>query len=236
MENGVVTRAEDGTPQGGPASPVLANVYLHYVLDLWFERRFKRTCQGWTELTRYADDFVAAFQDREDAQRFRREVEERLAAFGLQVAPEKTAVLRFDGTLLNARGRPAVRPASFTFLGFIHFLTKTREGKLNIVRTPSIKARERFIHSVAAWLKVNRHEPVRVQQAHLILALNGYYQYFGLRLCQPALNAVHRRVRRTWQRTLRRRSQRARRTCDWATLDGKSWFQLPKPRLTHVWV
>jgi RNA-directed DNA polymerase len=99
MENGVVTLNEDRVPQGGPVSPVLANVYLHYVLDLWFERRFKKNCRRWTELTRYADDFVAAFQDREDAERFREEVEERLAAFELHVAPEKTAVLRFNGSL-----------------------------------------------------------------------------------------------------------------------------------------
>src|SRR5215207_3837466 len=117
MENGVVTSSEDGVPQGGPVSPVLANVYLHYVLDLWFERRFKKSCRRWTELTRYADDFVAVFQDRGDAERFRQEVEERLAAFGLRVAPEKTAVLHFDGTLLQGQGHPAERPATFTFLG-----------------------------------------------------------------------------------------------------------------------
>jgi len=93
MDNGVVTFNEDGVPRGGPVSPVLANVYLHYVLDLWFERRFKKSCRRWTKLTSYCDDFVAAFQDREDAERFRREGEERLAAFELHVAPEKTVVL-----------------------------------------------------------------------------------------------------------------------------------------------
>jgi RNA-directed DNA polymerase len=236
MENGVVTRAEDGTPQGGPVSPVLANVYLHYVLDLWFERRFKKSCRKWTELTRYADDFVAVFQDQGDAERFRREVEERLAAFGLQVAPDKTAVLCFDGNVLKGTGRPAVKPASFTFLGFTHFLTRTREGKVNIVRTPSVKTRERFLRVQTLWLKANKHERVQVQQAHLRMALSGYYQYFGLRLCQPALNAVYRRVRRAWQRSLARRSQKARRTCDFDTLDAKPWFQLPKPRVTKVWV
>jgi len=236
MENGVVTRAEDGTPQGGPVSPVLANVYLHYVLDLWFERRFKKSCRKWAELTRYADDFVAVFQDQGDAQRFRQEVEERLAAFGLQVAPAKTAVLVFDGNLLKGSGRPQVKPASFTFLGFTHFLTKTRGGKVNIIRTPSVKTRERFVRSVTRWLKENKHERVWVQQAHLKLALNGYYQYFGLRLCQPALNAAYRRIRKTWQRSLARRSQKARRTCSFEALDAKPWFQLPQPRVTKAWV
>src|SRR6266852_3362318 len=236
MENGVVTRAEDGTPQGGPASPVLANVYLHYVLDLWFERRFKKSCRKWAELTRYADDFVAVFQDRGDAERFRREVEERLAAFGLQVAPEKTAMLVFDGNLLHRNERLAIKPATFTFLGFVHFLTKTSAGKINIARSPSPKSRERFLLAVAAWLTVNMHHRVWEQQAHLTRALNGYYQYFGLRLCGPPLSTVRWRVYRQWRWTLRRRSQKARRTCDWATLDAKPWFQLPMPRLPHAWV
>ncbi len=236
MENGVVTTAEDGTPQGGPASPVLANVYLHYVLDLWFERRFKKNCRKWAELTRYADDFVAVFQDRGDAERFRHEVEERLAAFGLQVAPEKTAVLLFDGNLLHRNQRLAIKPAPFTFLGFVHFLTKTSAGKINIARSPSPKSRERFVLAVAAWLKVNMHRRVWEQQAHLTRALNGYYEYFGLRLCGPPLSTVRWRVYRQWRWTLRRRSQKARRTCDWATLDAKPWFQLPMPRLPNAWV
>src|SRR5438034_4043601 len=144
MENGVVTLSAEGVPQGGPVSPVLSNIYLHYVLDLWFEPRFKKTCRGYAELTRFADDFVAAFRNQADAWRFRQEVEERLAAFGLRVAPEKTALLRFDGDLLLGNACPTVRPATFTFLGFVHYLAKDRRGILNIVLKPSVKARERF--------------------------------------------------------------------------------------------
>lgn len=236
MENGVVTRAADGTPQGGPVSPVLANIYLHYVLDLWFERRFKKTCRKWAELTRYADDFVAVFQDRGDAERFRAEVEERLAAFGLKIAPDKTAMLHFDGNLLKGPGRPAVKPETFAFLGFTHFLTKTREGQVHIRRTPSVTARERFLRRVADWLKANRHLHVRPQQAHLSKMLNGYYQYFGVRLCGAKLSGVQHRMLQLWQRALRRRSETARRTCDWATLNAKPWFQLPHPRVVHAWV
>lgn len=236
LEHGVVVQNEEGVPQGGPVSPILANVYLHYVLDLWFEKRFKKSCRKWAELTRYSDDFVAAFQDRGDAERFRREVEQRLAAFGLRVAPEKTAVLRFDGNLIKGPGRPAMKPASFTFLGFTHFLTKTRKGTVNIVRWPSVKSRERFTRKTTTWLKDNRHKRVWVQQAHLKLALNGYYQYFGLRMCQPTLSQVYRRVRRAWQRALQRRSQKAKRTCTWTSLSAKPWFQLPKPQVTQPWV
>jgi group II intron reverse transcriptase/maturase len=237
MEDGVVTRSNsDGTPQGGPISPVLANIYLHYVLDLWFEQRFKKSCRGFAELTRFADDFVVVFRDYGDAARFRREVEERLASFGMQVAPEKTALLCFDGNLLKGPGRPVMRPEAFTFLGFTHFLKKTCAGKVNIVRTPSVKARERFLRMITIWLKANKHLSVWKQQARLMKALNGYYQYFGLRLCWTKLSGVHQRVRRIWRRMLQRRSQRAGRTCDWATLDAKPWFQLPKPRLTQTWV
>ncbi len=236
MENGIVTRTTEGTPQGGPVSPVLANIYLHYVLDLWFERRFRKSCRQWAALTRYCDDFVAAFQDRADAERFRKEVEERLAAFGLTVAPAKTRVLRFDANLLRGAGRPAKRPESFTFLGFTHFVTETREGKLNIGRTPSRTSRERFLGNVADWLKAHRHWPVREQQRYLWRALLGYDQYFGLRLCAEALARVRYRVRRLWYWQLRRRSQQARRTCSWPTLNAKPWFQLPPPRVTHAWV
>ena len=236
MDGGVVTRNEDGTPQGGPISPGLSNIYLHYVLDLWFERRFEKKCSGYAALTRFADDFVAVFRNRGDAERFREEVEERLEAFGLKVAPEKTSVLCFDGNLLKARGRPAVRPDSFTFLGFTHYLTKTRDGKIIVSRTPSIKARERFIRSMAAWLKANRHERVWTHQAHLTKALKGYYQYFGLRMCWRHLKAAYWRVLRLWQKWLARRGQRASRTVDWAALGDKPWFQLPRPRLAQTWV
>jgi RNA-directed DNA polymerase len=183
-----------------------------------------------------ATHLVAAFKYHGDAVRFRRDMEERLAAFGLRVAPEKTALLCFDGNLLHGTGRPAVKPATFTFLGFTHFLTKARSGPVNIVRTPSVKARERFVRAVKDWLKANKHHSVWEQQAHLTKALNGYYQYFGLRLCVPKLNGVWWRVRRLWQRALARRSQRARRRCDFQSSDARPWFQLPRPTLTHAWV
>jgi RNA-directed DNA polymerase len=236
MENGVVILSEEGLPQGGPASPVLSNIYLHYVLDLWFERRFKKTCRGYVELTRFADDYVATFEKYEDAARFRREMDERLAAFGLHVAPEKTALLNFDASLLQGAGRPTKKPATFTFLGFTHFRARTRTGKVHIGRTPSAKTRERFLARMAEWLKANRHRSVWDHQAHLTKALNGYYQYFGLRLCLARLGGVRQRVHKLWWRTLRRRSQRGRRTTQWASLYAKPWFQLPRPRLTQTWV
>jgi hypothetical protein len=216
---------------------MLSNIYLHYVLDLWFERRLKKSCRGYAELTRVADDYVAAFQNGEDAERFRQEMDERLAAFGLRVVPEKTVLLHFDGRLLQGGpGQPTEKPGTLTFLGFTHYLTKTRRGTTTIGRTPSVKARERFLRKVATWVKANRHQPVRAQQAHLTTMLNGYYQYFGLYFCTDALRGVLRRVQRAWHRALRRRSQKAKRRTDWVTVASKPWFQLPQPRLTQAWV
>jgi RNA-directed DNA polymerase len=236
MDNGVVILSENGVPQGGPVSPVLSNIYLHYVLDLWFERRFKKTCRGYAELTRFADDFVAVFWNYEEATRFRHEMDERLAAFGLRVAPEKTALLNFDASLLQGAGRPTEKPAAFTFLGFTHFRAKTRKGTVHVGRTPGIKTRERFVAKIAEWLRTNRHQSVWEHQAHLTKALNGFFQYFGLRLCLGSLGGVRQRVRKLWWRTLRRRSQRGDRTTQWASLEAKAWFQLPRPRLTKTWV
>jgi RNA-directed DNA polymerase len=237
MEDGSVSYPEAGAPQGGVASPLLSNVFLHYVLDLWFERRFKKSCGGYAELTRFADDFVAVFWNYGEAARFRREMDERLAAFGLRVAPEKTALLNFDASLLQGgTGRPAKKPDTFTFLGFTHFRARTRDGKIHIGRTPSIKSRERFLGKVAEWLWSNRHRSVWEHQAHLIKALNGFYQYFGLRLCLAKLSGVRQRAQKLWWRALRRRSQRGPRTTKWAKLYAKPWFQLPYPRLTQVWV
>jgi RNA-directed DNA polymerase len=217
-------------------SPVLSNIYLHYVLDLWFERRFKKYCRGYAELTRFADDFIAAFKYHEEAMQFRREMEQRLLAFGLRVAPEKTALLCFDANLLKQTGRQQRRLSTFAFLGFTHYLARARSGTLNIMLKPTVKARERFIRSMHDWLKTNKHLDVREQHAHLVKALQGYYQYFGLRLCSRYLNGVRQRVRKLWRETLRRRSQRATRRTDWGTLLAKPWFQLPVGRVTQAWI
>jgi RNA-directed DNA polymerase len=139
-------------------------------------------------------------------------------------APEKTALLNFDASLLQGTGRPASKPATFTFLGFTHFRARTRKGTVHVGRTPSVKTRERFVAKIAEWLRINRHESVWEHQAHLTKALNGFYQYFGLRLCTTKLGAVRQRVQRLWVRALRRRSQRARRTTDWKSLNPPEFF------------
>ena len=163
-------------------------------------------------------------------------MEERLAAFGLRVAPEKTCLAVLQRRCFLDKERPTRKPDTFVFLGFTHFLAKARSGIPTIELKPSVKARERFVSNARIWLKLNRHLPVRDQRAHLDKMLNGFYQYFGLRLCCTPLHGVFQRVRRASVWTLKRRSQRAKRRCDWATLHAQPWFQLPVPRVTHAWV
>jgi RNA-directed DNA polymerase len=231
LEQGIVRHRDEGTPQGGPISPILANIYLHYALDLWFEGRFKQRCKGQAELTRYADDFVAVFENQEDAERFRAEVEERLEGFGLSVSTEKTAVVRMEKRQLRQPGRPEKKPGSFTFLGMTFYLRKTRYGRVQVGWRPSVASRERFLHKVKEWLKKHRHERVREQQKYLGQALRGYDQYFGLPMCLRMLSGVRQRVLRVWRAVLRRRSQRTSRKTSWRALTEKSWFHLPEPQL-----
>jgi RNA-directed DNA polymerase len=164
-------------------------------------------------------------------------MEERLAAFGLRVASEKTAVRHFDGSLLQGgNGSPAGKPETFTFLGFVHFWMRTKRGRVLIERKPSVKARERFVGKVKTWLKANRDQPVRNQQKHLRTMVLGFYQYFGLHYCMDVLDGVWFRVRKCWWWALRRRGQRGKRRHDWQTLNRQPWFEVPRPRLTQAWV
>jgi RNA-directed DNA polymerase len=236
LDQGVIVRTDEGVPQGGPVSPVLANIYLHYVLDLWFGQEFQRRGRGYAELIRYADDVVAVFANQEEAERFRREVEGRLGDFGLRISPEKTVMVPFDGRNLQGPSGARPKPGGFTFLGFVHYRTKARRGQIVTARKPSAKSRERFLAKIALWLRHNRHQPVRVQRTYLVQALTGHYHYFGLHWCTEGLNRVRWRVQRLWAKWLGRRSQRAKRKTDWETLNRQAWFPLPTPRVVHGWV
>jgi RNA-directed DNA polymerase len=149
LDQGVIVRTDEGVPQGGPVSPVLANIYLHYVLDLWFGQEFQRRGRGYAELIRYADDVVAVFANQEEAERFRREVEGRLGDFGLRISPEKTVMVPFDGRNLQGPSGASPKPGGFTFLGFVHYRTKARRGQIVTARKPSAKSRERFLAKIA---------------------------------------------------------------------------------------
>lgn len=229
VEDGRVTRSKKGAPQGGPLSPLLANVYLHYVLDLWFDRRFRRSCAGRAHMVRYADDFVVCFERHEDAERLRHELAERLAAFELELESDKTRLIAFDPS-----SRPGGRGGkssgkTFDFLGFTHYLRRRRTRR-RVAHLPSRKSRQRFLAGVKVWLREQMHASPWLHQQVLKRKLVGFYQYFGLRYCKPYLRTIHALVERIWLRTLRRRSQRGGRL-SWTQVKRKPWFRLPKPVL-----
>ena len=179
FENGEVKTTELGTPQGGIVSPVLANIYLHYALDLWFSRRFSKTCEGRARIIRYADDFVVCFQSGSDAKRFRAVLDGRLAKFGLEVAAEKTKVLEFGPLAwLKAKARDG-KPQTFDFLGLTHFCSRTRDGKrFRMKRTTSRKKYKAKLLAMKEWLKKNRTLPTPELMEKVAAKLRGHYAYY----------------------------------------------------------
>lgn len=228
LDHGQVTTPEEGTPQGGPISPVLANIYLHYALDLWFEKVVRPHSGGKATLSRFADDFVALFQNEADAKRFAQALPQRLAKFNLTLAEEKTNLLPF-GRRHWRLGQS--HPHHFDFLGFRHHLGTDRKGRMTVVRIPSPKSVRKFLAEVKAWLKRHMHDRPQDQQATLARKLQGFYQYFSLRLTLRKLHGVKCEVWRLWKWTLGRRSQRGART--WAQWTKHPWFILPEPKVLH---
>jgi group II intron reverse transcriptase/maturase len=228
LDQGTVTTPAEGTPQGGPLSPMLANVYLHYVLDLWFTRVVRPHCRGAAKLVRFADDYVALFALQQDADQFAAVLPERLAKFGLTLAEEKTKLIPF--------GRRHWIPGQshehfFDLLGFRHHLGTNRHGRMTVVRIPCPKSVRKFLSGVREWLQRHFHNRPSEQQRVLAQKLRGFYQYFALYHTLPKLGAVRNAVRLLWRTALRRRSQRSRLT--WEEWQRKPWFELPQPKLIH---
>lgn len=229
-EDGKVHRGKKGAPQGGPLSPLLANIYLHYVLDLWFDRRFRKACIGEAHMVRYADDFVSCFEHREDAERFKRELGERLSAFALELEPTKTRLIAFGTDIEPGGPGPGSGGHTFDFLGFTHYLRKRKRGSRRVTaRKPSKKARRAFLADIKAWLWRHMHRPPWFIRDKLGAKLRGFVQYFKLRYCTPSLVRIRQRVFWLWLRTLQRRSQKARRLT-WTKVKRKPWFALPAVR------
>ena len=231
MENGVVARPQSGTPQGGPISPILANVYLHYVLDLWFERRVKREMQGEAYLTRFVDDFVVAFQYKRDAERFDRKLRLRMERFGLSLAEEKTRMILFGRFARERAESYGVKPGTFVFLGFKHVNGIDAQGRYSVVRIPSEKSCSNFLERTRQWLAKHMHWKRRDQQRHLASQLRGFYRYFALNRCVPKLERVRHHVEKQWRHTIKRQSQRH--YVYWSYLRSRAWFELPKPEVLH---
>lgn len=227
MEEGRVHYPEDGSPQGGVISPLLANIYLHEVLDVWFEKTVKPLMRGRTRLIRYADDFVICFERQDDAERVAKVLPKRFAKYGLTLHPDKTRLLDFR--------RPDKRedkPPTFDFLGMTHYWAQSRSGWWVIKRKTIGKRLIRKLREIWLWCRANRHEPVEWQRQRLSSRLTGYYNYHGISCNYRALARLLRGVRRAWRYWLSRRSQRA--LIPWA--DFERLFVLPPPRIVHSWV
>jgi group II intron reverse transcriptase/maturase len=231
LRDGVFIAAEEGTPQGGPISPVLSNVYLHFTLDLWFEKKFKSQCRGEAYLVRFADDFVGCFQFQDDAQNFQRQLRERFARFNLELAEDKTRLLLFGRFAAAMRGRRGLRPETLEFLGFKHVCGVDRRGRFALIRIPSTKSCRKFLARTREWLLAHRHWKRREQQHHLMVMLRGFYQYFALHHCERKLSWIRYEILRQWKHALQRRGQRRR--LSWERLGNCSWFELPFARNMH---
>jgi len=181
---GAILYPEEGSPQGGVISPILANIYLHYALDLWFERRVRPNCRGQAVLIRYADDFVCAFEYQSEAQRFFRVLPDRLGQFGLQVAPAKTRIQRFTRFLPGLSRR-------FAFLGFELYWDRDRQGVPRVMKRTARKTLQRAKQKMKEWIRSNRHLPGRQFVKALNRKLVGHYQYFGLRTNSQSLSTFY---------------------------------------------
>ena len=225
MENGCISDSDKGTPQGGLISPVLANVYLHYVLDLWFEKVVKKHLKGESYLYRYADDFVVLFQYEDDAKRFYAAMLKRLAKFKLTVAEEKTRIIPF--------GRYNGTKETFDFLGFTHVNAITRTGKYTVLHLTSKKKLKAKRESAKQWIRWNMHRPVMAIVGTLCRKLIGHYNYYGVNGNIKGLYKFYDFIRDTLYRALRRRGQK--RKINWETF-LRIWVLIPRPRICkNIW-
>jgi len=215
MEDGAIEYPESGTPQGGVVSPLLANVYLHEVLDTWFEYEVKPCLGGEAHLIRYADDAVLIFSSEEDAQRVMRVLPKRFGKYGLALHPEKTRLVPFRPAWDIGRHGPrgssqTSQPGSFDLLGFTHFWARSRRGHW-VIKQKTAKGRfTRALRRVAEWCRRNRHRPIREQHRELSQKLRGHYGYYGIIGNSGALACFRFEVIRVWMKWLARRSQRRR--------------------------
>jgi RNA-directed DNA polymerase len=235
LENGELREMEEGTPQGGNISPLLANVYLHYALDLWVQQWRKRHARGEVYIVRYADDFVMGFQLEQDARAMREALASRLATFGLELHPDKTRVLRFGRFAHEQVGRDGrARPETFDFLGFTHIAGKDRRGRFQLQRRTSRKKRQAKVAKLKEEIRRRRHEPASHQHAWLSSVLVGHYRYYGVPTNRRGLTTFREHVRWSWHRQLQRRSQRAQWNADQLAAHDRR-FPLPLPKIHHPW-
>jgi group II intron reverse transcriptase/maturase len=232
LEDGVFGASEQGTPQGGLVSPALANIYLHYVLDVWFEKRYARSCRGKAFLVRYADDFVACFSLEEDAKRFTLELKRRLAEFDLEAEPTKTRLLRF-GAQARARCKQEGlrRPQTFNFLGFTHFVGRSRSGRFVVGRKTQGERIRKKLEALSVRLAAMRTRGGKAMMDYVRRHLQGHIQYYGVSGNSRSLGQYVHHAGRLLFKWLNRRSQR--RSVTWDRFNRVVRPYLPRPRIIH---
>jgi len=236
MEDGEVHRTALGTPQGGVISPLLANIYLHEVLDQWFVREVQPRLNARAFLIRYADDCAIVFEAESDARRVLEVLPQRFSKFGLTIHPEKTRLVQFQKPRASTTRRRASReegPGTFDLLGFTHYWALSRKGTWAVFRKTASKRFDRALDRIRDWCQTNRHLPVPKQQQGLTLKLNGHYRYYGIRGNWRALDRFRFETGRVWFKWLNRRSQR--KSLNWDEFNGLlKRYPLPFPRLSQL--
>jgi group II intron reverse transcriptase/maturase len=232
LEDRQLRRTEGGTPQGGVISPLLANIYLHEVLDRWFVEQVQPRMRGPAHLIRYADDFVIVFADESDARRVMDVLPKRFGKYGLEVHPEKTRLIDYRRPPGTGKGGGGGKPPTFDFLGFTHYWGRSRKGRPVVKRKTAPGRFARSLTRVALWCKRNRHNPIADQHRYLCAVLLGHYSYYGLTGNGRAIGAYCHQLARVWRYWLRRRSQR--RCLTWAHFARLlKRFPLPPPKVVH---
>jgi RNA-directed DNA polymerase len=234
LEDGKWSATEEGTPQGATISPLLANVYLHYVFDLWVQQWRNKRGRGDIVVVRFADDFIVGFQNESDARGFLSELRERLRRFALELHPEKTRLIRFGALAARQRARLGEgKPETFCFLGFVHICSKTKRGRFLVRRQTASKRMHRKLREIREELRRRWHHPIPEQGAWLASVVRGFFAYHAVPNNSGRLSQFRYHVRRSWYRALRRRSQRDR--TSWERIERLSDRWLPQPRIQHPW-
>jgi group II intron reverse transcriptase/maturase len=230
LEQGQLEAQEIGTPQGAPISPILANIFLHTVLDEWFQKEVRPKVGRNCFLARFADDFVMGLSLKSEAERTYEALPKRFEQYGLRIHPEKSRMVQFS----KPYWKQGKGPGNFAFLGFTHYWGKTRTGGWTIKRKTMGKRLCRFLNGITEWCKKNRHITVGEQFRTLTAKLRGHYQYYGVRGNYKMLEVAYEHARRVWRRWLAHRSSKDRMSWEKFGVKIDKIFQLPLPRIFHA--
>ena len=235
LEEGILTIPDDGTPQGGVISPLLANIFLHYVLDEWFEKEVRPRLKGKAFLTRYADDFVIGVAREDDARRIMEVLPKRMSKYGLTVHPEKSRLVRFQPPQAvdsETEGGEPPEPTTFDFLGFTHYWGRSRQGAWVVKRKTAKSRFNRALRALSEWFSKNLHLPIKEQHRKLTQKLRGHYGYYGITGNIASVQRFLQATRRIWRRKLSRRSRGKPMT--WSQfLRLEQRYSLPRARVVH---